>query len=208
VNDPRELHEFVEQYIAYLDGNGARPSLGDLPEELRTEAVGFVAATDSARGVAARADVRTDPLALRLGLNSTEDRQIDGTRVRRLRVDADLKVSEVVAAVARAGGTLSSRVLLLLESSTSFPVSSMTAVALGAVLSADVTEFLAAQAPSPLDDAEIERSIERWASEMERPARQVRAEVSRQLATASFRAEDTSVEHLREMVRRILDSMK
>jgi transcriptional regulator with XRE-family HTH domain len=209
-----QLDAIIDAHIRYLEGDGPAPDLAGLPDELRDQAHARVVLLEAMWGAELQPPA-DDPVARRFGFDRPgQDIAIDGRRVAALRKAAGIDLTELLARVTAAGGTINAGTLFRLEQNASTLMTQPTVSAIVAALNVALTDIESADEVnlSPvrafLDSPAFYELIDDWSGKYGRQRDEVRSVVAQRVLAAQYRAEDITVDHLVEIVQAILDSLE
>lgn len=134
------FEELFEQFFMYLDGDGERPDLSDVPDEIVNE----LRAIESATRMTADVDVEMipdfeeDPVAVALGFRSgPEERRVSGPAIARARRRLELSPEQLAARLCSLGHTVGRSDVETWERAPWATINSSLAEALAGILGVD-----------------------------------------------------------------------
>ena len=204
-----------ELIAAFLDRAIAEePTVDELPQHLQEEAAARLSMLQSIAGISsAPAPGAFDRIAQRFGLDRPTSVDIDGRRIKTRRESAGLALTAFAAELQHAGVNVTARECLRWQQLTSLTVDRHTATAISAILNVPVSDLEAFaaevnEAQRFLASPEFDRMIADWCAEHRREHVATKQEVTRQLVTAGYRADDVTVDSLIAIIHQILEGLE
>lgn len=213
-NDP--IEQLVTEYLLYLDGEGERPELDDIPYAARAEAAARLHLLDGLRAASVEAPPgAADRIARTLGFDRAGGRiAVSGPSLKRARDAKGMTLKDIAAAATAAGTPTRTADLLRVESAPSTPLDQELATVLVAILNTsvdavedDFPEDMTAMRTF-LDGPRFEAMIADWSSEHGREVDHTRTTVRDRALATQYRAKDITEDQIVDLIRAILRSLE
>lgn len=213
-NDP--IEQLVTEYLLYLDGEGERPELADIPHAARAEAAARLHLLDGLRAASVEAPPgAAERIARMLGFDRAGGRiAVSGPQLKRARDAKGMRLKDIAEGATAAGVPTRTADLLRVESATSTSLDQELVTVLVAILNTsvyaiedDFAEEITAMRTF-LDGPRFEGMIADWSSEHDREIEQTRTIVRDRALATQYRAKDITEDQIADLIRAILRSLE